>query len=215
MTNSGNFTVIATKTGIQTRGLSLLKLPEMHLLRPRAEFEDAAKNLLEYLGRYVIRDKPFRDGEKIAYGYWILMIRARAEGDFELFESTEDGTDFIRGADLTLRYWTEQSELCRQTGANFDPPRPEQKAALSAGVLEGDLPVWGVRYRAPSHMSGWYLTTESFSGDVKDLQVDHLYHVTSRRPDLARFLALPAGFRFELTSNGHSAGFDEQVERSG
>jgi hypothetical protein len=139
------------------------------------------------------------------------MLKDTPEGDFEVFESTPEGTDYVRGASLTLRYWLEQSNICRQAGAPFEPPYADQKVATSVGVMEGDVPVWGVRYSAPPHMSGWYLTTDRYSGNIEDLKVGHLHHLTALRPDLVRFLALPHGYRFELTGQGERAYFDAQV----
>jgi hypothetical protein len=39
---------------------------------------------------------------------------------------------------------------------------------------------------------------------------EHLYHVTSRRPDLARYVVLPFGFRLDL-SNGERVWLDQEV----
>ena len=63
--------------------------------------------------------------------------------------------------------------------------------------MEGQ-PTEGVRYPSPEHMSGWWLTTDLYDGDVRSLRVEHLYHVTAARPDLLPFLALPFGYRFAL-----------------
>lgn len=56
----------------------------------------------------------------------------------------------------------------------------------------------GVRYPSPEHMSGWWVTTDRYDGDVRTLRHEHLYHLTAARPDLARYVALPFGFRFDL-----------------
>ena len=48
-------------------------------------------------------------------------------------------------------------------------------------------------------MSGWWLITEKYDGNIESLKHEHTYHVTAARPDLASFLALPYGFRFDLT----------------
>lgn len=197
---------------IRTHGLRGLGVADIHVRRPPAELEDAAFSLLRMLGAYALdQRKPVMAGDKLSHGYWNLMLRGREDDDLDVFESNAEGNDYVRGADLTLRYWKEQSDTCRRLATAFFPPRPDQMAAVSPGVLEGDVPVWGVRYTAPPHMSGWYLTTETYSGDVSTLRVEHLYHVTALRPDLAPFLALPAGFRFEVTADGGSAKFDEGV----
>ncbi len=212
------FAVEATADGsaFRTRGLRSLGQREIRLVKPQPRFEDAAIALLRTLGEYELsHEKPIRRGDKVRQGYWLVMLEDGTEGDFEVFELTADGANSVRGANLTLRYWTEQSEVCRGVGADFSPPYLDQKVATSVGLLEGDLPVSGVRYEAPPHMSGWYLTTERYSGDAKDLRVDHLYHVTSKRPDLACFLALPPGFRFELMSGGSRVFFDPQIVEEG
>jgi hypothetical protein len=51
------------------------------------------------------------------------------------------------------------------------------------------------------HMSGWFLLTDKWDKNVASLTNHHTYHVTAARPDLARFLALPTGFRFDLRSS--------------
>jgi hypothetical protein len=78
-------------------------------------------------------------------------------------------------------------------------------------VLQGDV-VQGVRYPSPEHMSGWWITTDRYDGDIRSLTQEHLYHLTAARPDLARYLALPFGFRFDQAS-GEDVWFDEQVAR--
>ena len=104
-----------------------------------------------------------------------------------------------------------QRLTCERFGAAFSPPRPEQLCAVSVGVFDGDS-VQGVRYHAPSHMSGWYLTTARYNGDHQTLTVEHVGHLIESRPDVAELLALPPGFRFELGQEGAAAAwFDPNV----
>ena len=106
-----------------------------------------------------------------------------------------------------------QREVCRQHGAPFRPPAQDQLCAVSVGVYDGDA-VQGVRYVAPEHMSGWYLTTDRYNGDHRSLVVEHVSHVAQRRPDIAPFLALPPGFRFDVTPVSAEAWYDEDVARA-
>jgi hypothetical protein len=208
------FAVEETQDGstLQTRGLRALGQREILLVKPDAQLEEAAKGLLRMLGEYSLtHEKPIRPGDKVRHGYWAVVLQEGVEGGLEVFEPTADGAGLVRGVTLCLNYWVQQSEVCRELDTEFMPPYLDQKVASSVGVLEGELPVSGVRYEAPSHMSGWYLTTESYSGDVRDLRVDHLYHLTSRRPDVVRFLALPPGHRFEISVRGGRAYFDPEV----
>ena len=103
-----------------------------------------------------------------------------------------------------------QRAMCARHGAPFRPPAPEQLCAVSDGVYAGD-PVQGVRYEAPSHMSGWYLTTHRYNGDHTTLKVEHAAHVMAQRPDVAVFLALPPGYRIEVTAKAASAWYDSTV----
>lgn len=170
--------------------------------------------MLETLARYQIESGvAIRGNEKVCHGYWTLQMKSMGEGLLDVWESSADGTRYVPGAELTLTYWIQQHEACRLAGGAFSPPLPDQKIAVSAGVLAGVQPVEGVRYPAPPHMSGWYLTTDQYSGNVRDLQIEHLYHLTAARPELARYIALPPGYRFFLAGAKESVVLDEAVLR--
>jgi hypothetical protein len=160
-------------------------------------------NYLDQSGAHIL------DGQTLAYGYWLVKFQAVAAGHvLDAFEYQPDATGFVEGVSLTLRYWREQHAVCDSAGAIFTPPRPDQMVALSDGVYEGD-PVQGVRYPSPAHMSGWWITTGRYNGDIRTLKVVHLYHLTSKRPDLAKYIALPPGFRF--SSDPEEVRFDPKV----
>jgi hypothetical protein len=83
---------------------------------------------------------------------------------------------------------------------------------VSKGVLEGEA-VQGVRYPSPSHMSGWWITTDQYDGNAKSLSREHIYHLTHARPDLAKYIALSFGFCFNL-EDGERVYFDQEVANS-
>jgi hypothetical protein len=140
-----------------------------------------------------------RGGETLSYGYWLTLFKEQGRDWLDVWEYNPGATDSVRGATLTLRYWRDQHDVCARFGCEFVPPRPDKLVVLSAGVMEGE-PVQGVRYPSPEHMSGWWVTTNRYDGDVGSLRREHLYHLTAARPDLAQYLALPHGFRFDLAS---------------
>jgi hypothetical protein len=142
------------------------------------------------------------------YGYWILKFIGARDGLLDIWEYDPTLTEVVDGAHLALTYWRDQHEVCSSVGAVFTPPKPDQLVAVARSVFEGH-PVKGVRYPSPEHMSGWWLVTNQSDGNAKSLQTEHLHHLTSRRPDLARYLALPFGFRFD--SNGEDSWFDSDV----
>ena len=77
--------------------------------------------------------------------------------------------------------------------------------AITAGVAEGE-PVEGVRCHPEAHLSGWFLFAASYSGDSdpNDFSLVHARHLFEERPDIAAFLALPVGWRFETERPGRA-----------
>lgn len=109
--------------------------------------------------------------------------------------------------------------LLRETGdpdAPYEalpmPPRPDQLVAISEGVLEGDH-VEGVRYPSPEHMSGWYIFTDRYDGDIESMTLHHAHHITEARPDFAELLDLPHGCRFapDEESGEYTWWYDDEV----
>lgn len=182
---------------VRTSGLSSAAHPELRVSVADAALLGECETFLGYVLNYLRRGARLRGEETFAYGYWITKFRAADDGLLEAWEYTADATEFVPGATLTLGYWRDQHEVCDRYAAEFAPPRPDRLVVISDGVLEGDA-VQGVRYPSPEHMSGWWVTTDRYNGDAKSLRREHLYHLTASRADLARYVALPFGFRFDL-----------------
>ncbi len=179
-----------------TSGLRAIGEPEIALRLADASLLAEGESLLHCLAGYVRSgERRLRDGDTVAYGYWLLKVRGTPGGNLEILERSPNGRDFDPGATLTLSYWRDQHRTCTQAGVDFKPPRPDTLVAVAPGVMDGD-PVEGVRYPSPAHMSGWWFFTDRYDGDINKVKTEHLYHVTAARPDLAAFLALPPGFRF-------------------
>lgn len=196
-----------------TEGLGALGRHEVLAEVDEPSLVEEAEALVRFVGSYVTgQDATIRAGETMAYGYWLVKFEPGPDDRLHVWEYDATATRFVPGATLTLRYWREQHEVCERYGAAYSPPRPDRLVALSDGVLEGD-PVQGVRYPSPEHMSGWWVTTDRYDGNVSSLRNEHLYHLTARRPELSRYIALPEGFRFDL-AHGEDVWFDEKVLRS-
>jgi len=196
---------------VETNGLADTGYPEFRVRvnNPSLLFE--AENFLHFVVDYLSQTgKKIVSGETLAYGYWLTKFLVGKDGTLEVWEYTPDATRFVEGATLTLSYSRDQHTICAKYRAQFSPPRPDQKVAISEGVYEGD-PVEGVRYPSPEHMSGWWLTTDRYDGNIQSLKVVHLYHVTSMRPALAQYLALPYGFRFSVAPQQEVVRFDQKV----
>jgi hypothetical protein len=157
---------------------------------------------------YMSEGQEINPGETMGYGYWIVKAVADDNGRTCFWERSPDGSDYIPGVSNTLRYWRDQNRVCEAASSLFVPPNAEQMVVISDGVLEGDV-VQGVRYPSPNHMSGWWITTDRYDGNVASLRTVHAYHVTSKRPDLAMFLGLAFGYRFY--SDNDEVRFDPKV----
>jgi len=195
---------------IRTAGLSAAGQSEIRVEVFDPELIGEAEEFLNYVSHYVTTSqKRISPGETMAYGYWLVKFHSANQDVLDTWEYKPDASDFTKGANLTLRYWRDQHIICKLHDAEFKPPRPDKLTVISAGVLEG-APVEGVRYPSPDHMSGWWITTDQYNGDIKTLKHQHTYHVTAARPELAKYLALPDGFRFNL-SGTEDVWLDEKV----
>lgn len=204
-------TYVSRGLSVCTSGLQAIGCPEFRAEVSTPILVPGCENFLRFLVAYVKETKAvIKCNQTLAYGFWLVKFQASKDGFLEVFEYDAEATKFIPGISLAVTYWQEQHEMCNQLNTEFAPPRPDRIVVISDGVLEGH-PVEGVRYPSPEHMSGWWLTTSDYSGDIKDLQKLHLFHVTSKRPDLVRYLALPYGFRF--SQDTRSVWFDEIVAK--
>jgi hypothetical protein len=164
------------------------------------ELSDECRKFVRFVCDYVATGHPIRPEETIGYGYWITKAVVNDGGDLEFWEYTPDASHYVPGVSNTLRYWRDQHQVCELASSVFAPPQADQMIVISDGVYEGEN-VQGVRYPSPPHMSGWWLTTDRYDGNVDSLKTVHLYHLTERRADLAKFVALSPGYRF-YSDNG-------------
>lgn len=182
---------------IETRGLRDLGISDIEAKVDDFALVDDAEGFLRRVLEYIRTSvgASISDGETISCGYWMVLAKKNSKDILELWEYDRSATEFVPGVSLTMRYWRDQNRVCDQHGAEFSPPRPDQLVVVSDGVFEGD-DAEGVRYPSPSHMSGWWITTNRYDGNVKSLRREHLYHLTSVRDDLVQYLSLPFGYRF-------------------
>jgi hypothetical protein len=195
-----------------TVGLSAQGSSDIRLGISDAALADEATRFLEFLVEYQQKSRRrLHAGETLAYGYWIVKFVSANDGYLDVWESDSTGSHFIAGVDRTLRYWRDQNLVCQQYDARFAPPRPDQLTVVDEGTLRG-LPVQAVRYASPEHMSGWWITTDAYDGNINTLRHEHTYHITAARPELTKYLALPSGFRFDLSSH-EDVWYDEKAAK--
>lgn len=180
-----------------TEGLERSRLSEIQCEIEDTKLAYEARHFLAYLVEYMRQSgKTICAGETLNYGYWLVKFLRVNDNRIEVWEYDAQGTEFVRGASLALRYWMDQHAVCKRYHVLFQPPNAGSMTYISPGVLEGE-PVWGMRPPLPDGYSGWKIFT-SGTDEHDDVTLHHTYHVTAARPELARYLALPYGCRFDL-----------------
>ncbi|UXY14185.1 hypothetical protein N8I74_12745 [Chitiniphilus purpureus] len=190
-----------------TQGISSILGVELIARVENIQYADACRDFLTSMGNYILAGGGLTLGQTAQYGYWLTKL-TEGESNAEFFEYNQDATEFMPGLDFTLFAWMEQHKICNNAGSTFSPPRPDKLVVISEGVYEGEQ-VEGVRYPSPDHMSGWWITTNKYNGNVETLKTVHAYHLTKNRPDLLGYLAMEYGYRFE--SNSKKTWFDSKA----
>ena len=183
---------------------------EVHIPTKSPEEREGAGQLILEIADYTMGARVrILGGETMALGVWLVQFRSTGARVLELWEKTRDGEEFQRGASVAIECWTKQHDVCGALAARFMPPAPTQLVVMTPGAREGE-PVEGVRYRAPAHMSGWWLITERYNGDIRTVALEHLWHLVDWRLDVVPYLALPPGWSFD-TNHQMRAWFDPDV----
>jgi hypothetical protein len=128
------------------------------------------------------------------HGTWLVKFIENDRGLLEPWEVGSDPSSFSPGIDRTLRDFRDQASVCKRVGCEAIDTQGDLFANVHTTLARIDVMVRG---RNPyEHWSGW-----SFhAADRRDEAHEHerLYTILARRPELARYLALPAGFTVEL-----------------
>ena len=94
-----------------------------------------------------------------------------------------------------MKIVNQQKDFCGTYNVDLESAKLDQLVVVSEDVFNGAL-VEGVRYDSSDNMSGWWLTSKSYSGNTDDLKLEHISHIYEKRKDLIKFLGLPFGFKF-------------------
>ncbi len=105
-----------------------------------------------------------------------------------------------------------QQRLCAKWGAKFVLVGSAQKAGIARNVFDGTLPINGLRHWPTDETSGWYIWAgaEPEQGDDYFEPV-HISHLTATRPDIAQYLGLAPGWRFQAAPNHEDVWFDASL----
>lgn len=202
--------VVVGNGTVRTAGLVSHSGVELTVAVPEGLSRAGSQAVREVSAAVVRRSLSLVHGTKFQVGFWVVRVeRQSAAQTASLWELVPETGDFEPSVLRTLQALVDQQDLCNQLSVPFSPPCIEQLAAVAPGISSGDIQA--VRYPSPPHMSGWWITSET-SSVAADMKPQHLSHVVAARPDIIRFLGLPFGYRFSLTSEGESeVWFDSEV----
>ena len=160
----------------------------------------AAKNLVRFLAQYFLDlGKTPEEGDKVDWASSLLICRRAAPGVLTFDELEFDGETVAPGVSTCTTVWVQQSDVCHQFKSEFRPARFGQLVSLSPGALDDCAKIEGVRYPAPSHMSGWWLFADGYDGakdDFRSMVLTHVFEALQKQPRLAPVLGLDCGFAF-------------------
>ena len=166
---------------------------------------------LKYIIDYVTREKAqILPGQTIAFNCWIIKFIKVSDDYLELYELDGNGEDFVLGVDLSLSMFSELSSTCEKYSSEVAYPIITQKIVISEGI-ETEYPIEGVRYDVDGKMSGWWITTDLYNGDISSLKQIEFHQLYLVRPELIKYLALSTGFRFFLEETKDDVWFDQEV----
>ena len=103
-----------------------------------------------------------------------------------------------------------QAAVCARFGAEPSGVRPGQKVGIARNVLDGLMPVNGLRHKPKCDTSGWYIWAgEQLSDDPGFFIALHVQHLAEWCPAALPYLALPPGWRF-LVAPGYEDVWPDQ-----
>jgi hypothetical protein len=106
----------------------------------------------------------------------------------------------------------QQAEVCSLYGVPFNLPEPDSIIGASISAEQGALPINGVRYLPVNNTCGWYIWGGVHLPEDEDFfHPTHFFHVFEWAPFVAKFLALPPGWRFLSDGSYEDVWYDESV----
>jgi len=167
--------------------------------------------ILKYLIDYIIEGNAIiKENQTVSFNSWVFKLVLAEKNVLEIYEFDKSCTAFVIGADFSLNILQSQMTMCNKYSSKFLFPRINQKIVISDGIRD-EYPIEGVRYESPEHMSGWWLTSNLYDGNIVSLKQIELHELILMRPELIKYLALDNGFRFILDKNGEDVWFDKDI----
>lgn len=97
-----------------------------------------------------------------------------------------------------------QNQLCLLKGVPCIATQGWHMVAVSKDLLNGKMPINGLRHPITEKLSGWYIWSgEEMDQDPEFWVVKHASHFAEEMPYLLQYLGLPPGWRFQIDDKGY------------
>lgn len=103
--------------------------------------------------------------------------------------------------DLWESYLLQQQQLCNRLEVEYVPTEPTQIIGLSEDT--SSIPTNGLRHPVEQNTAGWYIWSGEYSLADDFFKPVHAYHLLTTKPELIKYLGLPAGYRFLIDDKGY------------
>lgn len=175
--------------------------------------EFGAKSILSYFEDAVRQGTVFRAGETVQMGWMMLMLKATKDGELEVWEPRFGEVPIVweRGASKTYRHLIVQKSVAEQLGLEPSFPSLRQSGGISPDFMASKS-FQMFRDHPAGTDSGWLFTTEE--NVSSDGRLASLFEISSNRPEVIPFLALPATSSVELKDGLVKIGYDDKEVRS-
>ena len=102
-----------------------------------------------------------------------------------------------------MRILPSQADICKRYGVEPQPPIGQDRLGIALATLQNQ-PINGLRVPALSGSSGWFIFGGSEAGSEADFYSPLCTtHICEYCDIVAPYLCLPAGWRFQIDSNGY------------
>jgi hypothetical protein len=104
----------------------------------------------------------------------------------------------------------EQHKICSKYNMPFFDSPFELKVGIARNVLQGIIPINGLRHNPEGETTGWYIWAGEEFSEAADFFVPlHVIHLEEWCPVILKYLGLPPGSRF-LVAEGYEDVWEDE-----
>ncbi|PTT70311.1 MULTISPECIES: hypothetical protein [unclassified Chryseobacterium] len=193
-----------------SKGLKPYLHKEIKIVKQDLSLENLG-HILQYLVEFIQDEKPdIKSGDKVTCFTWNIMFQEVSSGFFEIFELIPEKLGFEPGLIRTLFVLNQQLLVCDQLKAEPDFPDINQ-IVLADPLTKTGLPIHLFRWKREYPDSGWMVITDDFDEEANEFEEMALGQFMMSRPEIVKFMALPAGFKIIWKDNDANIAFDNYL----